>query len=89
MRNRIGNEIVNLLVLCLIAGIVLSAVSIDVLGFLRFLSSTLHHAVDIVLTAARWAGEYVLVGAIVVLPIYAIRLLLRRMRQPPGSRRAP
>jgi hypothetical protein len=74
---------VKLLLACLLVGWILSVVEIDPLGFIRFISRSVREAADIAADAVRWAFPYVTLGAIIVIPVYVIRLgldLLKKRR---------
>lgn len=75
--------IIKLLLACLVVGWILSVIEVDPLGFIRFISQSVHQAADMVADAVRWAFPYVTLGAIIVIPVYLIRLgldLLKRKR---------
>jgi|GEM_PF-484285 len=73
-----------LLLLCLVVGYVLSVIDFEPLGFVRFLSNSLHNAAELVADAVRWATPYVLLGAIVVVPVYLLRLAWRTLKKGGG-----
>jgi len=75
---------VKLLLLCLVVGYLLSVIDIDPLGFIRLLSTTLHAAADLVAHAVRWATPYVLLGAIIVVPVFLLRLALKSLKRGSG-----
>lgn len=72
--NNVVSQVLKILVLCLVVGVVLSALSIDALSFVRFISQSIHNAADLIVTAVQWSIEYVLLGAVIVVPIYLIKL---------------
>lgn len=74
MVNNVVSQILKILVLCLVVGVVLSALSIDALSFVRFISQSIHNAADLIVTVVEWSIEYVLLGAVIVVPIYLIKL---------------
>jgi hypothetical protein len=76
--------IFKILLLCLVVGFILSVVDFDALGFIRFLSNSVRKAGDLAAEGVRWAVPYILLGAIVVVPVYVIKLgldLLRRRKK--------
>ncbi|MDA1099270.1 MAG: DUF6460 domain-containing protein [Proteobacteria bacterium] len=73
VRKLIGTGI-KLLLVCLLVGWILSVIEIDALGFLRFLSQSVRHAGELAADAVRWAVPYILLGAVVVVPYYIIKL---------------
>lgn len=66
---------------CLVVGWILSVIEIDPLGFIRFISQSVRQAADMVADAVRWAFPYVTLGAIIVIPIYLIRLGLDLLKK--------
>lgn len=73
--------IVKLLAACLAVGFVLSLFGLDALGALGVLSDAIHWAVDNASELIRAGSRYILLGAVIVVPIFLIRLgfnLLRR-----------
>ena len=69
---------------CFLVGWILTVIEIDPLGFIRFISRSVREAADIVADAVRWAFPYVTLGAVVVIPVYIIRLgldLLKKNRR--------
>ncbi len=83
VRKMIGTGI-KLLLICLLVGWVLSVIDIDALGFIRFLSQSLRHAGELAADGVRWAVPYILLGAVIVVPFYIIKLgldLLKRRKR--------
>ncbi len=72
VRKAVGTAI-KLLVICLVVGWVLSVIDIDPLGFIKFLSQSVRNAGEIAADAVRWAVPYVLLGAMVVIPLYVLK----------------
>ncbi len=72
--NNVVSQILKILVICLVVGVVLNALSIDALSFVRFISQSIHNAADLIVTVVQWSIEYVLLGAVIVVPIYLIKL---------------
>jgi hypothetical protein len=73
-----------LLLVCLLIGWVLSVIVIDALGIIRFLSQSLRHAGELATDGVRWAVPYILLGAVMVVPFYIVKLgldLLKRRRK--------
>ncbi len=73
-----------LILACLLVGMVMSWLSIDVLDYLRSLSQATHYIVGNASDVLKIGGEWVLLGAIVVVPIFLVRLFFVR-----SKRRAP
>ena len=85
-----------LILVCLLVGMVMSWLSIDVLDYLRSLGKGAHYVVENASGVFKAGTEWILLGAIVVVPIFLARLLFRRAKRrapetppspPPPSRR--
>jgi hypothetical protein len=75
------NWIIRILVLSLIVGLVLSFLNINPMGILNNTWDTILAVVALFTGIAEWALPYVLVGAIVVVPLALIGALLRYLRR--------
>ncbi len=80
IRKIVGTGI-KLLLICLLVGWILSVIDIDALGFIRFLSQSLRHAGELAADGVRWAVPYILLGAVVVIPFYIIKLGLDLLKK--------
>lgn len=80
MRNW-GSTVVRILVLCLIVGLVISVFDISPEGILGLLGSTVERIFLIVTGVVQWAVPYVLVGAVVVIPIWIVVYIVRVARK--------
>jgi hypothetical protein len=78
-RNIVGT-IVKIAVLSLIVGLILSALDISPARILEGLGVTARDAIDTGASLVAWALEYVIVGAVIVVPIWLIVAVI-------GSRR--
>jgi hypothetical protein len=78
-RNIVGT-IVKIAVLSLIVGLILSALDISPARVLEGLGVTARDAIDSGASLVAWALEYVVVGAVIVVPIWLIVAVI-------GSRR--
>jgi membrane-anchored glycerophosphoryl diester phosphodiesterase (GDPDase) len=72
---------VKLLVACLAVGFVLSFFGLDALGALGVVSDAIHWAVDNASELLRSGSRYILLGAVIVVPIFLIHLALRLLRR--------
>lgn len=72
---------VKLLVACLAVGFVLSLFGLDALGALGVVSDAIHWAVDNASELLRSGSRYILLGAVIVVPIFLIHLALRLLRR--------
>ncbi len=78
--NGIGRTIVNLLIVSLIVGLVLSLLDVTPRQLFENFGDTARAAYDLVAGFFLWAGPFVVIGAVVVLPIWAFAQLLRFLR---------
>ena len=70
-----------LLVACLLVGMVMCWLSIDVLDYLRSLGQAAHYVVENASGVVKLGAQWILLGAIVVLPIFLARLLFTRVKR--------
>ena len=77
--------IVKIIGLCFVVGFALSVFEIDPASILTNTWVTVRDVFDLAVGVVRWAVPYILVGAVVVVPIAAVSLLLRWTR----ARRGP
>ena len=77
--------IVKVLVLSFVVGFALSVFDIDPASIVTNTWATVRDVGELVADVVRWALPYILVGAVVVVPIAAVSLLLRWTR----ARRGP
>lgn len=72
MPKNIGSLIVKLLLASFLVGWALTFFDITPLDLLKDLTGTIRQIYAMALNAFRWASDYILLGAVVVLPIWAI-----------------
>jgi hypothetical protein len=72
--------VVRLLLACLVVGLVLKFLNMDAVGLLRWVGNTIANLGDVFGDLFHWAVGPILVGAVVVIPIWLIALLMRRAR---------
>lgn len=77
---RLG-KIIKLGLLCLVVGLVLSAVGLDPLEFWSWAGSVVSGLWDWLVGVFGGLGGYVVIGAAVVVPIWAARRIYRRLRR--------
>lgn len=77
---RLG-KIVKLAILCLVVGLVLSAIGVEPLQFWSWAGSIATGLYDWLVGVFGKLGGYVVIGALVVIPIWAARWLYRRLRR--------
>ena len=68
--------------LSLIVGIVLSALGINPANIFSSLNILARRVYDMGFSAVEWLVQYILVGAMVVVPIWLVAQVLTRMRKP-------
>jgi len=74
--------ILRLLVLSLVVGVVLSALGITPANLFQSLNVLAKRLYDLGFGAIDWILQYILVGAMVVVPIWLIARLVRAVQQP-------
>jgi hypothetical protein len=65
---------------CLVVGFVLVFFGLDPLAMWIWLGEAGRGLFDMIVSLGRWAGPFMLVGAMVVLPLVAIRWFMRRAK---------
>ncbi len=81
MRKSTLSTVVKLAVLSLLVGMALAFFDITPQRLLENLGSTVIEIYQLVLRFLRWALQYVLIGAVVVLPIWLVLYLVRVARK--------
>lgn len=76
--------IIRTLVLCFVVGFVLSFLRIDPASILTNSWQTVQDIVALMIDAGSWALPYILIGAVVVVPLSVIGLVLRWRSRPPS-----
>lgn len=74
-------RLVRFLILCLLVGLALSFFGLDALDFWRGAWSVVAGLYDTLVASIGKVGSYILIGAAVIVPIWLIRLLWRRMNR--------
>ncbi len=75
-----AGTIIRLFVLSLVVGLVLSLFDITPRNLLRRIGGTAEEILGIGVSAVEWAVPFVLIGAVVVVPIWVISKLIRVAR---------
>ena len=70
---------------CLVVGLILVFFGLDPLDLWVWLGDLGRGLFDLAVDFARWAGPFMLVGALVVLPIVAIRWFMPRAKSRPSG----
>lgn len=79
--SNVVQTVLKLLAASLAVGFVLSLFGLDALGALRAVSDAFHWAVENASELVRSGLGYILVGAVIVVPIFLIRLALASLRK--------
>lgn len=74
-------KIIKLALWCLVVGLVLAAFNVEPLEFWRWAYTTAKSLWDWMVEVFGRLGSYMVVGAAIVLPIWAARRLYRRLRR--------
>ena len=74
-------KIVKFALLCLVVGLVLSAIGVEPLEFWSWAGSVVSRLYDWLVGVFGKLGSYVVIGAAVVIPIWAARQLYFRLRR--------
>ena len=83
MPSRIGPTIVKLAVASLIVGMLTSFFELSPRKLLEGLGETVQDLFEIAASMLEWAIGYILIGAIIVVPIWAVLALGRTARKKP------
>jgi hypothetical protein len=78
----VGGTILRLVLLSIVVGIVFSALGITPFNIVERLEQLVRRIADLGIDTFRWAFNYFLLGAIVVVPIWFIVRLLKRDPRP-------
>ena len=79
------STVVKLALVCLGVGLVLAFFDIDPVGLMRNFPQAIQSVFAVVAEMIRWAVPYILLGAVVVVPIWLIFFLLRLARDRRGQ----
>jgi hypothetical protein len=80
MPKGIGSTIVKLLIASLIVGLLMRWFGVTPRTLIANFGETIGHAFDRMAHFAGWAIDYVLVGAVVVVPIWLVWFLFNRLK---------
>jgi hypothetical protein len=80
MKRNIASVLVKLFVLSFVVGVLLSVFDIRPETLLEDFGDTAVRIFKLVVSAAEWAVPYVLVGAVVVVPVWLVLALLQMAR---------
>jgi hypothetical protein len=74
--------VIRLALISLVVGVVLSALGINLRNFFDRINELLRAIYDLGFGAVDWLLQYLLLGAIIVVPIWAITRVLAILRKP-------
>ena len=80
-KRNISRTLLRLFFFSLIVGLVLSALNVSPESVLGAIGGTVESIFQVVVDAVEWAVPFVLIGAIVVLPIWLVLSALRFVRR--------
>ena len=72
MPKNVGSVIVKLLIGSFLVGWLLTFFDITPLDLLKDLTGTIGHIYSTALSSVRWAADYILLGAVIVLPLWGL-----------------
>ena len=72
MPRNVGSLIVKLILVSFVVGWALTLFDITPLDLLKDLTGTIGQIYSMALNTVRWAADYILLGAVIVIPIWAI-----------------
>ena len=81
MPRNLGSTLLRLFILSLIIGLVLSAFDIRPESLLGAVGGTVESIFNVIADAVEWAVPFVLIGAVVVIPIWLILSAIRIARR--------
>jgi hypothetical protein len=72
----LARRVIGLVLLCLIVGIVLAAFNVTPRSIVTDTIGTIRHLAELAVDLADWAVPYILLGAVVVVPVAIVSFLL-------------
>ncbi|MDG1708326.1 MAG: DUF6460 domain-containing protein [Emcibacteraceae bacterium] len=72
MNKTTSSLIWKLIIASLCVGLMLSFFDIDPVELINNVPETLGRIIEVILDVINWAGKYILLGAIIVIPLYVI-----------------
>ena len=86
MPQNIGRTVIKVVVWSLVIGLLLAAFDIKPQLLLEGLGETVQSIFELVASFVEWTVPYILLGAVVVIPIWLIMTIIRIAREKTGSR---
>lgn len=76
----VASSVVKIAVASLVVGLALSLFDIQPQDLMRNLGDTVVEIFDLMVAMLEWSVKYILIGAIVVVPIWLVRVAIRMTR---------
>lgn len=76
----VTGTIIRLILLSIVVGIIFSALGITPFNIVQRIELLIRHIADLGFDTVRWAFNYFLLGAVVVIPIWFVMRLMRMKR---------
>jgi hypothetical protein len=85
MPKGVGSTIIKLLIASLVVGLLMRWFDVTPRSLIANFGETIARAFDRLTHFAAWAVDYVLLGAVIVVPIWAVWFVIERMKGKRGS----
>ncbi len=80
LRRSIASTVIRLFIASLLVGLVLSVLNVTPQRLLQSIGGTAEQIFDVGVSAIEWAVPFVLIGAVVVIPLWLLRVIWRTAR---------
>ena len=80
MKRNWGSTVIRIALLCLVVGLVISALGLTPESLLGLFGNTVIRLFNIAVDLVQWAVPYVLVGTVVVIPMWLLLTIVRYAR---------
>ncbi|OUR76890.1 hypothetical protein A9Q83_12860 [Alphaproteobacteria bacterium 46_93_T64] len=89
MPKNLGSTLIKLLIGSFLVGWMLTLFDITPLELLEDLTGTIGEIYSVALRSVRWAADYILLGAVIVLPIFGVVAALNYVQEKNRKRNRP
>lgn len=89
MPKNVGSLILKLLIVSFLVGWMLTFFDITPLDLLKDLTGTIGQIYSTALSTVRWGADYILLGAVIVLPLWALYAGLNYLQMKSRRRKSP
>lgn len=79
------DTILRLIAICFVVGLVIAVAGVDPLDLWRDLGGTIADVWHLFWDTAHWAVKYIVLGAVIVIPIWLVVTLIQRASTPRSS----